>query len=324
MFVTHLEAGPVALLAVGLIFMIVGLAGTLPTRLKVGDNEAAWEIERQAVETFVERVADATPVANQREFLGALSDLAEDAPRIAGPALSGLAYERLVMSMIAEAVTTLREDRTLPGLNTATEQRQFDRGRDALISVDDGRKLLVEIKAFEHRLGREMLEQLQRYREQMPGPSAALLITRHGTPTSEALARWPHTYHIVVGGREDQNELTRIMRRAFDELPRTRPSNGSKKLAPSCEHYTSLGSPRRRWYRCRRDSYSRYCRKPHRTTLGQPARRQDMGSGTTTRTRAMASGGRGAHLRASPRSVRRLLPSREGPGSPGIQPRLWL
>ena len=88
MFVTHLEAGPVALLAVGLyLHLIVGLAGTLPTRLKVGDNEAAWEIERQAVETFVERVADATPVANQREFLGALSDLAEDAPRIAGPAL---------------------------------------------------------------------------------------------------------------------------------------------------------------------------------------------------------------------------------------------
>ena len=52
-FVTHLEAGPVALLAVGLIFMIFGLAGTLPTRLKVGDNEAAWELERQAVETFV-------------------------------------------------------------------------------------------------------------------------------------------------------------------------------------------------------------------------------------------------------------------------------
>jgi hypothetical protein len=71
-FTTHLEAGPVAMLAVGLIFMIVGLAGTLPIRLKVGDNEATWEIERQAAERFVERVAD-TPVANQREFLGALS-----------------------------------------------------------------------------------------------------------------------------------------------------------------------------------------------------------------------------------------------------------
>src|ERR1700730_17124592 len=75
-FVTHLEAGPIGLLAVGLVFMIIGLSGTLPTRLKFGDNEASWEIEKQAVETFVERVAETTPVANRREFLGALTDLA--------------------------------------------------------------------------------------------------------------------------------------------------------------------------------------------------------------------------------------------------------
>jgi hypothetical protein len=94
-FITHLEAGPVALLAVGLIFMIVGLAGTLPTRLKVGDNEAAWELERQAVETFVERVAEDTPVANRGELQLALGDLAEDAPRFASPIFSALAYENL-------------------------------------------------------------------------------------------------------------------------------------------------------------------------------------------------------------------------------------
>ena len=157
-FITHLEAGPVALLAVGLVFMIVGLAGTLPTRLKVGDSEAAWEIEREAMETFVERVADATPEANQREFLGALSELAEDAPRIAGPALSGLAYERLVMSMIAEAVDMLREDPSLSGLDLATEKRLSNRVADALISAGDGRNLLIEVKAFNQRLSREGFE----------------------------------------------------------------------------------------------------------------------------------------------------------------------
>jgi hypothetical protein len=42
-FITHVEAGPVALLFVGLIFMIVALSGRLPTRLKLGENEAEWQ-----------------------------------------------------------------------------------------------------------------------------------------------------------------------------------------------------------------------------------------------------------------------------------------
>jgi uncharacterized membrane protein HdeD (DUF308 family) len=39
-FVTYVEAGPIAPLFVGLIFMIIGLSGRLPTRLRIGDNEA--------------------------------------------------------------------------------------------------------------------------------------------------------------------------------------------------------------------------------------------------------------------------------------------
>ncbi len=51
-FVTHLEAGPVALLVVGFLFLLIGMSGRMPSRLKIGDNEAAWE---EAVQVFVER-----------------------------------------------------------------------------------------------------------------------------------------------------------------------------------------------------------------------------------------------------------------------------
>ena len=54
------------------------------------------EGEREAVGTFVERVAEDVPVANQREFLGALSDLAEDAPEVAARGMSAFAYEFLI------------------------------------------------------------------------------------------------------------------------------------------------------------------------------------------------------------------------------------
>jgi hypothetical protein len=39
-FITHLEAGPMALLAAGFLFMIIGMSGRMPSRLKVGGNEA--------------------------------------------------------------------------------------------------------------------------------------------------------------------------------------------------------------------------------------------------------------------------------------------
>ncbi len=226
-FMTHLEAGPVGLLAVGLIFTIIALAGTLPTRLKVGDNEAAWEIERQAVETFVERVAEDVPVVNQREFLGALNDLAEDAPRFAAPVFSALAYERLLMSMLEDAIKTLDEDINLPAPVLKLESRLSDMKLDAVISTADGRTLIVELKASHRISARDGLRQLQTYRDRMPGLSGALLISRYPLRGSEVLTLEPYTYYVVVAGREDQNELTRVIRRAFDDLAKAR-SDGDK------------------------------------------------------------------------------------------------
>lgn len=226
-FKTHLEAGPVGLLAVGLIFMIVGLSGTLPTRLKVGDNEAAWEMERQAVETFVERVAEDVPVANRREFLGALDDLAEDAPRFATPLYSALAYERLVMSMLEDAISTLNEDVNLLSPTMQWQPREApDVKMDAVVSTADGRTLIVELKASQRVWARDVLRQLERYRSRMPGLSGALLVSKYPVKGGDLLTREPYTYYVVVAGREDQSELTRVMRRALENLPKARHDNG--------------------------------------------------------------------------------------------------
>jgi hypothetical protein len=111
-FITHLEAGPAGLLAVGLIFMIIALSGRLPTRLKIGENEAEWQ---QIAGDIIETALDSATPSTKAELTPQLEELAEVAPRAAAPALSGLAYERLVVSMLNESVATLREDRTLPG-----------------------------------------------------------------------------------------------------------------------------------------------------------------------------------------------------------------
>ena len=76
-FITHVEAGPVALLAVGLIFMIIALSGRLPTRLKIGENEAEWqEVAGEVIETAIE----ASPPSAKAQLANQLGELAEVAP----------------------------------------------------------------------------------------------------------------------------------------------------------------------------------------------------------------------------------------------------
>jgi tetratricopeptide (TPR) repeat protein len=59
------EAGPVALIAVGAVLFLLGVVGTLPTRLKWGDSEAQWQLE---IAESVEQVDRAT------DEIGALLD----------------------------------------------------------------------------------------------------------------------------------------------------------------------------------------------------------------------------------------------------------
>jgi hypothetical protein len=218
-FVTHLEAGPVALLAVGLIFTIVGLAGTLPTRLKVGDNEAAWEIERQAVETFVERVAEVTPVANRREFLGALGDLAEDAPEVAARGISVFAYEQQLRAELEEVVRELEhsfpDGQPVDFVTEVTADRQMV---DAIIQGPTGRFVAVEAKLSAHRLAPSWLDlKHQSLFDKRSGSrdfAAMLLVTR--TPLAPALAKrlkqYPEIRHVLFRGPEDRGTLKRALR----------------------------------------------------------------------------------------------------------------
>ena len=108
-FVTQLEAGPVALLAVGLVLLLVAAGGRLPSRLKVGDSEATWD----AVEEFVERVAEGVSPDQRPELVEALNDLRRAAPAAAaaglGTVTGGVAYERLVMDLVLQTITEINK-----------------------------------------------------------------------------------------------------------------------------------------------------------------------------------------------------------------------
>jgi type II secretory pathway component PulM len=57
-FLTHVEAGPVALIAGGVLFLFVALSGVLPTRVKIGDNEAEWQELAESVANIQRQVPE--------------------------------------------------------------------------------------------------------------------------------------------------------------------------------------------------------------------------------------------------------------------------
>jgi hypothetical protein len=218
-FVTHLEARPVGLLAVGLIFMIVALAGTLPSRLKVGENEAAWEAEREAVEVFVERVAEATPVVNQREFLGALSDLAEDAPDVAVRGVTAFAYEQQIRTELEELARDLEP--SFPDgqpVRFATQVISGGHEVDGVVEGPTGRQIAIEVKYSTERLAPVWIDLMYNKFFTKSGVSedfAALLFIT-GTPLTPALEgrieHYPQIRHVRYRGPQDQEALRRALR----------------------------------------------------------------------------------------------------------------
>jgi len=145
-FITHLEAGPVALLGVGLVLILVGVGGRLPNRLKFGDNEAAWD----AVEQFATRIAEDASPDSRPEVLDALTDLAQAAPRAAAPALNALAYIELVYSMLSSVLSELNvkyaETAALPDRQPPYRIMPLDATTgDLVVETPSGARLGIDI-----------------------------------------------------------------------------------------------------------------------------------------------------------------------------------
>jgi hypothetical protein len=214
-FITHLEAGPVALIAAGLLLLLIGIGGHMPSRLKVGDNEAAWEIEREAVQVFVERVAEETPAGRQPELLDALGELAEDAPQVASAGLSAFAYERQLREEINRALEEIQA--TLPDdqpIKFATEVTADLQRVDAIIEAPTGRLIAIEAKFSGKNLSTAWLDIMhQKIVDQSRawhGPGVMLLLItrdRLSHAVEQRLKEYPEIHHVTFGGPRDRGAL---------------------------------------------------------------------------------------------------------------------
>lgn len=208
-FITHLEAGPAALLIVGLILLLVGIGGRMPSRIKIGDNEASWE----AVEQFVENVTTRTPADQQDELLADLNTLAKEAPQAASAGLSALAYENLVVRMIHDTFIGLPEK--TPGTVSA-----LGRNSDMVLDTPD-RIVAFEVKYSAHPVEARAVAQAVSTRaslaEQSEKPVTLILVSSSPLTASalQLLNGLPEVFAAVVKGPQDRNLLMAAVRGAL-------------------------------------------------------------------------------------------------------------
>jgi len=155
-FVTNLEAGPVALIAAGLLLLLIGMGGRMPSRLKVGDNEAEW---LEAVGQAFDSVIDAVPPENLPKVEEAISELSIVAPRISWRARERVARESILLSRLHSSVTRL-------GLSIGNPIFVDGARPDAVVLGPGGQKLWVitydsHIRGWQLAASRQLLDQIK-------------------------------------------------------------------------------------------------------------------------------------------------------------------
>ena len=84
--------------------MLVGLAGKMPTRLKVGDNEAEFVEEREAVSGALLQSVESAPPGSKAEVADVVQRVAAVAPEVAAPAQAALVYDNMVLGLVEVAM----------------------------------------------------------------------------------------------------------------------------------------------------------------------------------------------------------------------------
>lgn len=181
-FVTEVEAGPVALILFGALFLLVGLGGTMPSRLKIGDNEAEWQRE---VGQIVAEVVDEAPVESRSRIEAQVNELAVIAPRAAAAPRMAINYERVVERLLFEAVEIVEkiEPKFVVALNF---NQHFTKGIEP--PGEDYTVVPVEIRSSQSTIDYSYLTTLHDRAQGIKGTKRAkILLLTPGDPGAAAL-----------------------------------------------------------------------------------------------------------------------------------------
>jgi hypothetical protein len=197
--------------------MIIALGGVLPTRLKFGEGEAEWQTAAgQVLETAVE----AAPSAARAELIDQIGSLAEVAPQAASPALSGYAYEELIIQILREGQLPEPTVVRRPELRADIE---FD------LAIESGtRVVLIDVKFSPERAAQHIPSfagKVRQYRERTSQRAVGLLVTRSPLPESgiKKLKASANLSYVVVSGSWDADRLFHVITEELTSDGSTRP-----------------------------------------------------------------------------------------------------
>lgn len=136
-FTADVEGGPVAMLLIGLIFMLIAMRGQLPHRVKIGDNEAAWE---QVGDYVADTIANAPPENKPTEIERAL-ELADVAPEAVARGIGKVALRDASLATFRSIVENIPDVQLRRLLATTAGEVMF------MLEGSDGARVLVDAPA---------------------------------------------------------------------------------------------------------------------------------------------------------------------------------
>ncbi len=209
-FAGDLEAPPVALLAVGTIFVLVGMSGQLPRRLKFGDSEAEWE---RTVASAVREIAEQVPPARLDRIAGALEELATVAPHAAANVANHVIRGQARIDSLRNVAARL-------GIRVGESDTVNARTSDLTLVDLHGKKLWVifsttGVRQWQIGSAREIMEEIKQTDTAYVG---VLLLGARRQESSELRSTNSGAVWVVEMGEDmDERELERVVTAAFGD-----------------------------------------------------------------------------------------------------------
>jgi hypothetical protein len=230
-FTTHSEAGPVALIAIGLLFAIVAMAGVLPFRIKIGDNEFELAKERKKNKRLTGAITDLSAAADPKkpEVQEAVGNLERDVPDAGSAARRALGFEATVQEAL-KSICERRGDVFVPPeqlvptadlSKTPTYQPAFFDGM--IHRADNQRRALVEIKASAQPIDARWINTLhERFIRGVNQYSAEMLLLVTNEPLSRQagmrIAEFTDKVWVIYSGPHDMTNLEAAVERLIGKL----------------------------------------------------------------------------------------------------------
>jgi hypothetical protein len=204
------------MLAIGVVFTLIGISGRLPHRLKIGDNEAEWE---PMVAAAVGQIADQVPGDRLDRVADALDDLATVAPRAATSVASHVFRGQARVDALRNVARRL---------GVAIDQPVTVNGKtsDMTLLGQSGKKLWVifsttGVRGWQMASAREIMDEVS----QADAAFVGVVLIGAGRWGSSQLLKTPTgtVWVVEFGDDMDDRELERVITAAFAEQPTTEP-----------------------------------------------------------------------------------------------------